>query len=113
MEEMISAGGQLLCNTERLRRFGSPTPRIVQHGHLTGAARESGDWCSPVLYWADELRGRTEGKRAREERREGRREGQKSRHGALDLRHLVDDRISRVGEAALAVLDHEALAGRD
>ena len=41
------------------------------------------------------------------------REGQKSRSVALDLRKVVEDRISRVDEAALAVLDHEALAGRD
>ena len=42
-----------------------------------------------------------------------RKEGHKSRHGALDLRYLAADRRSRVGEAALTVLDHEALAGRD
>jgi hypothetical protein len=42
-----------------------------------------------------------------------RKEGHKSRYGALDLRDLVADRRSRVGEAALTVLDHEALAGRD
>ena len=47
------------------------------------------------------------------ERERRHREGQKSRSGALDLREVVEDRRSRVGEAALAVLDHEALASRD
>jgi hypothetical protein len=42
-----------------------------------------------------------------------RKEGYKIHHGALDLRDWVADRLSRVGEAALTVLDHEALAGRD
>jgi hypothetical protein len=42
-----------------------------------------------------------------------RKEGHKIHHGALDLRDWVADRLSRVGEAALTVLDHEALAGRD